>query len=50
MTRTRRPITLTRRGQNVLAVAYTLLILIGAALVLIAMLALAGAIEGGFSS
>jgi DNA-binding transcriptional LysR family regulator len=48
MTRTRRPITLTRRGQNVLAAAYTLLILIGAAVGLIILLAVAGAIEGGW--
>jgi hypothetical protein len=40
--------TLTSRGENVLAVLYTLLILIGVALALIATLALAGAIEGGF--
>lgn len=49
MTRTRRPIVLTRRGQNVLAVAYTVLVLLGVAVALIAMLALVGAIEGGFS-
>lgn len=39
---------LTRRGENVLAVVYTFLILIGAAVVLMGMLAIAGAIEGGW--
>jgi hypothetical protein len=45
---TRRPIRLTRRGENVLAVLWTVTILIGSAVLLIATLALAGAIEGGF--
>jgi hypothetical protein len=43
----RRPIVLTRRGQNVLAVVYTGLILLGTAVVLLLMLGLAGWIEGG---
>ena len=38
---------LTRRGENVLAVAYTGLILAGSAIVLLLMLGLAGWIEGG---
>jgi hypothetical protein len=46
MRRKRRPITLTRRGENVLAVAYTLLILIGCAAVLLLMLGIAGWVEG----
>jgi hypothetical protein len=36
---------LTKRGENVLAVAYTALILIGTALVLMLMLGIAGWIE-----
>lgn len=44
---TRRPIRLTRRGENVLAVAYTALILVGVALALLLTLGIAGWIEGG---
>ena len=44
----RRPIVLTQRGENVLAVLWTIAISIGGAFLLIAMLAIAGAIEGGF--
>jgi len=40
--------TLTRRGENVLAVVYTFVILVGAAAVLLLMLGIAGWIEGGF--
>jgi hypothetical protein len=42
------PLTLTPRGERVLGCAYTALILIGATVALLAALALAGAIEGGF--
>jgi hypothetical protein len=42
------PLTLTPRGERVLGCAYTALILTVTALVLVATLALAGAIEGGF--
>jgi len=43
----RRPITLTKRGERVLAAAYTLLITITVAVGLLLMLGLAGAIENG---
>jgi len=43
----RRRYTLTRRGENVLAVAYTAAILIGCTVVLLLMLGIAGWIEGG---